>query len=265
MRVTFDSNVYRPVVDPSKFPNDPLRPHFEAIHRAVKRGTVIGLLCETISTLEGIRRDDRAGYFSGVRSKVNFTEEEQGDGSVRLGISIGPDDSTHPGFPATFEQWLQDAVGIGMRFMRAPRIGLPRYPTPESAYIARPNAEESLDRYHSMARAIESRGVGQSVVEKIGARINQRLGTPDAPWFSSLGQHRDSTERAEIASAVAEWADGDTVAAHYGYSNDVLCTQDLGHSAGNSVFDAVNRGWLEREFGITFVSVEELAAMIARQ
>ena len=263
MRVTFDSNVYRPVVDPSRFPNDPLGQHFEAIHRAVKRGSVIGLLCETITTLEGIRRDDRADYFSAARPNVEFTEQEQGDGSIRLGISIGPDDSMHPGLPATFGQWLQDAVAIGMRLMRAPRIGLARSPTPESAYSPRPDAE-SLERYHSMARAIKSRGVGQSVIERIGARINQRGGTPNAPWFSSLGEFRDLSERAEIASAVAEWADGDTVAAHYGYGNDVLCTQDRGHSTRNSVFNAVNRRWLEREFGISFVSVEALAATIAR-
>ena len=263
MRVTFDSNVYRGVVDPSRFPNDPLHQHFDTIHRAVKRGSVMGLLCETITTLEGIRRDDRADYFSAVRSKVEFTEEEQDDGSIRLGFSIGPDDSTHPGLPATFGQWLQDAVAIGMRFMRAPRIGLPRNPTPDSAYLPRPGAE-SLDRYHSMARAIESRGVGQNVIERIGVRINQRRRTPNAPWFRSLGEYRAASERAEIASAVAEWADGDTVAAHFGYGNDVLCTQDRGNSTRNSVFNAVNRGWLERQYGISFMSVEAFAATVAR-
>ena len=262
MRVTFDSNVYRGVVAPSQFPNNPLYRHFETIHRAVMGGSIVGLLCETMATLEAIRRDERADYFSSVRPKVTVAEEEQTDGSIRLAFSIGPNDNTHPGLPSTFGQWLQDAVAVGMRFMRAPRIGLPRTPIPDSAFLSRP-LDDSLDRYQSLAAAIESRGVGQNVIKGIGIRINRRRGTPDDPWFRSLHDYRDHSERAEIASAVAEWADGDTVAAHYGYGNDVLCTLDRGNSTRDSVFNAVNRGWLEHQYGISFMSVETLAATIA--
>jgi hypothetical protein len=37
---------------------------------------------------------------------------------------------------------------------------------------------------------------------------------------------------------VSEWADGDAVAAHIAYGNDIFCTQDQGKSAGGpSILD----------------------------
>ena len=53
---------------------------------------------------------------------------------------------------------------------------------------------------------------------------------------------RDANEKAEIQKAVAEWADRDTVAAHFAYTNSYLCSEDRGVSAGSpSIFDAINR------------------------
>ena len=191
-----------------------------------------------------------------------FTEEEQGDGSIRLGISIGPDHSQHPGLPAVLDGWLQSAMAMGFRFMRAPRIGMPRPPVPEADYFPRPN-DASYDRFSALLAEIETRGVGHSAIRDIGKRFNQRLGSPDSPWFRFLSDYRNPHKRTDVAKAVAEWADGDTVAAHYAFSNDVLCTEDAAQSAGRSVFDAANRAWLTQQFGITFASVEALASIIA--
>jgi hypothetical protein len=52
----------------------------------------------------------------------------------------------------------------------------------------------------------------------------------------------------------------DSIASHYGYGIDLLCSKDFGKSAsGPSVLDCDNRKRLNEEFGIRFVTLAELA------
>ena len=90
MRVTFDSNVYRLVVDPSKDPDHRFHKDLQVIHNAVQRGIVVGLLSETIATLEGVLRRDRADYLSSVVAKDTSTEYELDDGRFDSGFRLVP-------------------------------------------------------------------------------------------------------------------------------------------------------------------------------
>jgi hypothetical protein len=69
-------------------------------------------------------------------------------------------------------------------------------------------------------------------------------------WRDALDQPSSNQENEKIADAVGEWADEDALAAHYGYSNDYFCTEDLGKSAikvfGQSILDPAHRTWLTR-------------------
>jgi hypothetical protein len=79
----------------------------------------------------------------------------------------------------------------------------------------------------------------------------------------SVGELSDEEER-EIAKAVAEASDGDAVAAHIAIGNDYFATEDVGKSAGShSVLDRKHRECLYREYGVRFVSLDELARLIA--
>src|SRR4051812_18944194 len=99
--------------------------------------------------------------------------------------------------------------------------------------------------FHDVAEAIEARGVGIAKIKQIGEHINNRAGA-SRPWYEALSEAQDEDEHEEIQRAVREWADGDTVAAHIAYCNDVLCAGDKGKSARtSSVFDVENRRWLE--------------------
>src|SRR5256885_1820430 len=60
------------------------------------------------------------------------------------------------------------------------------------------------------------------------ARYAGRRETAQGPWFTGLGAAKDIHARREVARAVAQWADGDSVAAHYAYGNDIFCTLDGG-------------------------------------
>jgi hypothetical protein len=77
----------------------------------------------------------------------------------------------------------------------------------------------------------------------------------------ALNDAQDDQERREIENAVAEWADGDAIAAHVAYGIDVFCSDDRGQSAGApSIFDEANRAWLQQTYGLRILSVQELAA-----
>jgi hypothetical protein len=55
----------------------------------------------------------------------------------------------------------------------------------------------------------------------------------------------------QYANAVAEWADGESLSAHYAYGCDVFCTNDRGKSAGSgSIFHLNNLPKLKEHFGI---------------
>lgn len=158
------------------------------------------------------------------------------------------------------------ASGLGIKFMRAPRIGVPR-PSELLRDVYDKDANEAQmarrqGRFFELLREIERRGVGMAVVKDLGNQINVRLGFAK-PWFASLDRPKDAQEENQIKKAVGEWADGDTVAAHYGYENEYLCSEDQGKSAGApSIFDATNRAWLEATYGLKFVTLSELAGKL---
>jgi hypothetical protein len=117
-------------------------------------------------------------------------------------------------------------------------------------------------RFFALARVIEGNGVGIAIAKALGDGINARLGLAK-PWFASLDQPIDIHEENRIKRAISEWADGDTVATHYGYGNDYLCSEDQGGSGATpSIFDAANRSWATADYGISFATLSELAAMV---
>ena len=138
---------------------------------------------------------------------------------------------------------VRRALDLGMRILSAPRSGRTRIDDLRGEFYAR-EADEStrLKRYESIVAAIEARGLGFARVSKVATRDSRKF-----------------------ARAVAEWADGDSVAAHHGYANDLFCTQDRAVRAGrDSVMHPANRGWLRRVYGVEFVDIAQLAARLER-
>ena len=97
-----------------------------------------------------------------------------------------------------------------------------------------------------MAR-IEAHGVGKAAFDAAGGWN----GMAAAPHNGKV-----------LAKACAEWADGELVASHIAYKNDILCTNDQARAAGISIFDRENREWLASEFGVRFATLEELLTLM---
>ncbi len=122
-----------------------------------------------------------------------------------------------------------------------------------------PVYEVLLETLSECAEEIARIGGGISHAKQIGNRY--LIGS--APWHIGI-KNAPATEAENISKALAEWADGDAVAAHVGYKNDYFCTRDEGKSAGlSSVLSPQNRAILESKFGVKFISPESLCNLIA--
>lgn len=262
-KVTFDSNVFQPIVRPDKFPADKEAVALEAIHAALRAGTITGLIAETMVDLEAIRRADRAAYFSGGLANTKSSVIALPGGGIKMSISLGPKPNAHPGVHPLLAERFAEAVALGVRFMHCPRIGLPRPALIQDAWFAPEADDEARSKRHdafcSVGRAIEARGVGRAVVEKLGSSLAQAQGK-SVTWFEGLGLAQTSQGVKQVADGVGEWADGDAVAAHIAYASDFFCTRDQGVSAGTSILTAPNRAWLAAVYGVAFVTPGELAA-----
>ncbi|WP_282008041.1 hypothetical protein [Brevundimonas aveniformis] len=276
LRVTFDSNAWQRVVRPQSFRKDIRNVDFHRLHRAARDGEIAGFICETVGTLEAIRRADRGESIASRRMQIDFEEGEMQGGQIRISVTARPDHSQHPGLPGILLDSLRDAFGIGFRLLSAPRLGVPRpidFITTDGflrleLYAIETGEEQlsqRLDRFADMVRAIEARGVGRATAVRLADEIRRRVGGEALPWFRYLNQPKDEAEKKAVEKSIAEWADGDAVAAHLAYQNDVFCSEDAGRSAGKSILDSHHRGWLASEHGVRFLTLQELAVQIANR
>ena len=261
LTVTFDTNTFDKVSRPAVYPQDAGHAAMLEVHDALKCRAILGFVCDTTLTLEGIGVDHRATVFGGTIAQSSFAQVSDDTFS----ITIRPEQpDRRPVHPKQAERF-RETFALGIRLLGAPRIGMPRA---EDQFYAADDPEalgERLNRFHDLGRAIESRGLGCARAMALAARLDNGT-SPFSPWFQSLGNARDIHETREVARAVAEWADGDSVAAHYGYRNDFFCTLDAGKGESKrgdpAILDATNRAWLSAAHGIKFVTIAELAEKV---
>ncbi|QIT54492.1 hypothetical protein HC341_04225 [Aquisalimonas sp. 2447] len=257
MKVTFDSNVWRIVSSPDSFPNESAIAEFRRIHDAIAQGTIEAYLAETVFTLEAVKKSGRHQFLAEYKAKVNFEEKEQPDGSLAFSIGIGPDPNAHPGNNHYLSKHWADAEKIGFKILHCTRLATAKNPDLKSEWFI-PVTHDIAERFGTIGRDIEAQDCGISQLKAIG----QEYASSHEPWHAGISAAPDS-EEGPIAKAVAEWADGDAISAHYAYGNDYVCTRDIAKAAGNnSVFSAANRTWLEQRYGVQFLTPEELARLV---
>jgi ribosomal protein L30 len=266
MRVTFDSNTYRQAVDPTRLQRDAPLHALKKINAAIKDGWITGYLSETVATLEGIQNAQRGAYFGSVQPKINRAIKEMADGQIKRGWLVEADDTLHPGLHPIVARWVAAATSLGLKFLRAPRIGAPRPGELVRNFATDATAreqQERLERFSEIVRAMEVRNVGIARIKAVGEQIKARTKS-SGPWYLALNSAQDEQEHRKIQRAVSEWADGDTVGAHFAHGIDILCSEDKGKTEGPSIFDEANRAWLALKYGIRILSLRELAAELTK-
>lgn len=267
MKITFDTNALSRVAQPDLFPKDASQPDFFKINAALKANSIAGAFSETVVTIEGMRRVDRAPVFAGTRLRPEYDpvfEDEHGNHVMTIKLNV--EQPERKPVPVKFGARVSAAITLGLKMMRAPRIALTRIEDPDKTLFIQDVDEAAMsqrhDRFCDALRAIEARGVGMTRLKGLASQFAARAGVTE-PWFKSVGRANGIHEERAVERAFAEWSDADSVATHISYAFDFFCSTDFGKAGSDpSVFDPANRAWLEQTYSVKFIMLSELAAMV---
>lgn len=254
MKITFDSNVWRMVVSPARFPKNELREVYAALHASIAGGRSAGFISETIFRTEGIPNSERRDFLANYSTKPEKLVEELPGGVVHTRLSFGPSTTNLVEVSDYHRLHLADARSLGVKLLYCPRFGNQRSPDVlESDYVAQ--SSEDLDlvikTFSSVVREIEELGCGMKWLTDLGEKY--------APHWRDGLRAAPKSEAPNIAKAVAEWADADSLAAHIAYGNDVFCTLDGAKSAGSkSIMSKRHLDVLESRHGLRILGPKEL-------
>ena len=247
IKVTFDSNVWEQTVDESK--RNGLSA-YTSIYNHILNKKIEPYFFEGIVTLENIQKNLRKDFIANFKPTISI---QVGDEPPR--VTAG---TATPELSEYLNTTIPKALNIGFKFIKTPRIGglgidpLSEHAAKDEKYIL----SERLNRTFDFLRFIESQGVGKG---KLDTSISTSGGT------GIIEKTRNDTLLTEkqYAKNVAEWVDGDALAAHYGYGIDYFCTNDRASGAGlNSVFHPSNLNQIKQKYTIEVVTPDELLSII---
>jgi len=256
MKVMFDSNTWRIVSTPSKFPNEKSINDFMKIREAIITGKIEPYISETVFTIEAIQKIQRKETISKRKPRVK-TKTTEKDGGVAISITIGPSESSTFDLNPILKSHFDDAIKLGFKIVRLPRIGSFTNEEVEKCRYRVPKSE--LEAYHArvseIRNQIESHNAGFAHLKSIAAKYGTGL-------TDGISKAPDSEEQ-NIIKAVAEWADGDSVAICIALDCDCFCTRDKAKKGGvDSVLSTPNIAWLKKDHGFEVISPEDLAELV---
>jgi len=263
--VTFDTNTLDKAARPERHPKDPARASFSKVHEALKTGRLRGYFSDTLVTLEGIENEDRVDVFGSTRLESSSSSASKN--AINMTIAVKQD--RRPRHPELSKR-IQAAQKIGMRALRGPARMVDGFSVKDDdgSFYERVDSVQELIARREIANevdaAISNRGVGRRIAQSLGLEFSRRDGASGELWLQGL-RRATVDERKKVQRAVAEWADADSISAHIGYKIDFFCTGDYGKgNAGTaSIFDPTNRAWLMATYGVRFLTISDLAAMLA--
>lgn len=277
LRVTFDTNALDLACRPEQFQKDPRQPQLLRVRDALVSKEIQGFYPVSMLTIEGVKKKDRAKVIAGTRIRQQPEEHAivanaelpaevrafvgEGDLSVITQRLVVEEPDRQP-LPDAFADRVRAAHGLGLLALKAvPRLGAFTITDRSgSHYLANGEGAEFsawIDMVHKVSRAIESRGLGYAQVKALGQAL--KVGDPGEIWYRALVSAKDIHQQRAVERAFSEWADGDAIASHIAYGLDVFCSNDLGKSnAADSVLSSASRGWLTQEYGIRFMTFDEL-------
>jgi hypothetical protein len=268
MKAAFDTNVIGPLASPRDYPNHPDEATLSALRNRISSGGIEAFASESTFGLEALDRHVRIDDF--LRSWASQS------GKIKL-----------PSPAPVREAILQEALSLGFKVLRVPRIALgPFLEIGEQAWaadVAFPR-EQRQSRTFAFAQIFAAQGpaalksLGAELVTLHGINISSIPALPGLPpaadffWLQGLVAEYDqprkypSTERFSraVRDLMGEWADVDALASTHGYGINLFCTLDRAANSGTrGLLHPVNAPMLEKCFGITAVTPTELLARCA--
>lgn len=267
MKITFDSNAWERMFDPS-WECDLLVEDLRKLRTALRDGVIHGFICGTALQLETVRKTDRSEFVAESRPTLLRSEMVERDGALYMKLTIGPDNTRHPGLHKKLQRKIQLALDHGIQFIDGNAwfsLPSPAAQVSREHFVPLTKAELTIkeNRQTEVFRFLNEHGVGKRIFDDLLKELEFRNGLPHGiGGWAALLRAKDATERKRISNAVAEWCDAEVVAAHYGFAHDAICTLDEGKNAGRSVFDKAHRQLLDERFGIRIISISELSRLL---
>jgi hypothetical protein len=257
--VTFDSNVFQNILKPDNYKDDSSYECFCKINQAIREECIIACISDTIFTYEAIIKKERKKKLGDNKGKTILSELSTKE-STGFRMTLGPGPEAHLTCHPILHDYLDVARSLGVKTLHAPRIGsFINDDLKKEDYLPniRYSRNERNERQGKCLRYIEGfLHCGKSIIDQLIEGYNGRN------VFEKINNTPDS-EKSRVSKALAEWADGDSIAAHYGYGNDYFCTRDEARGAGrSSVFAPHNRKALSDKYSIKFVSPDELYKLL---
>ena len=250
MNVTFDSNVWERVIDEDDC-------HLAEIKDKIRTGRLQPYICEIALSLEPIEKKLRSEFFENYHLCTTVNNLPPKGETLTMQIGFAPNVELHPGFHPKLWAKILEARNLGFRVLRMTNFGTVRPKNiPDDMYID-PSDMDEFWRYAeplaSCGDYITSMGCGQAAYDRFKEEFNL-VGLD----VQSIPVER----RKEFAEAIAEWVDGDSLAAHYAVGNEFFCTDDNARNAGTkSIFHSVNKNRLQAEYDVKIISSRELAQL----
>jgi hypothetical protein len=255
IRVTFDSNEWEDVTCPDRCRDRPKR--YSAvlkINGALRDGSILGFICEIVTTLEGVPKKARADFLAKQTPGPRVLECVSPDGTTSPIIIFAPDQSHRPALHPILIDNLREAQAIGIRVMSTMRYS--ELFIPSGFYADEPHELLTIWQVRS---SIEERGVGRAKLHKFSLTLAAREPGGQV-YFDIPNVPMTDLEQKKVAEYVAEWADSDAIACHVAYGNDFFCTEE--NNKKDSILGDQNKEWLTNIYGTRFVDLIHLAEMI---
>ena len=258
MKITFDSNVWRQISTPNRFPSDPLIEDFKKIRKAIKENKIEPYISETVFTIEAIKKIDRKQKIGNKKAKISYDEQIEDNGFVKMKFSIGPGKGLNFENNPILKRHFDDAINLDFNIVRFPRFaGFINDEVDKVRYIQTgKQLEDYIQKVFEVGDKIQYHNAGIAHIKQIGLRYDREK------WRNGLKKAPDSENR-NIVKAAAEWADGDSVAISIALGCDYFCTRDKAKAAGSdSVLSPTNLNWLSSDYSFKTISPKELAKKI---
>jgi hypothetical protein len=277
--VTFDTNTYSTIANPQI---GRLRQKWWPMTRDRWLSKKRRLACWYIQWC--IRKGRiRAGIPEAAFAAESLQNTQRVDLLLAVGTSTPP-----PAIPAVRQEIILQALQVGFRAMHGPRIGYGALPTFDLAHWAadeRYPIGERQDRMSAFIRHFNEyplralQGFGEQLSRGHGlAAQNQRFAQAAALnnitldrylWRKGIAAEEAALRNHPSLDAflkalrklLADWADFDIAATHYAYGYDLLCTEDKGKLASNSIFGAQHTSDVQGVFNVQPITALDLAAL----
>jgi len=270
LKVTFDASTLTGVVTPDLCSGTSGPASHAAhlyIHDALKTGQIKGYFSEAVAALDLLGKEDKVSMVGKARVVSETTAITTGPA---ISISVGTR-WTVPPMHQKSKDLIRAAQELGMKALIGPRHLGNSIPARDFGndfyehYACAADLVAGSNKTHEVEAALLRRGLGRARVVELGLEYSRRAGATGEVWMQGIERARNDTERKAVRRAINEWADGDAVAAHTGYGNDLFCTNDLGKGSGHrSVLRPNNRAWLQSDYGVEFVTTLELAQRLGQ-